>query len=26
MGMATAYCIPRWDKLMNYLKDGSLEI
>ena len=26
MGKATAYCIPRWDKLMNYLKDGSLEI
>ena len=26
IGQATAYCIPRWDKLMNYLKDGSLEI
>jgi transposase len=26
MGKATAYCIPRWDKLMNYLMDGSLEI
>ena len=26
MGLATAYCIPRWDKLMNYLHDGSLEI
>lgn len=26
MGKATAYCIPRWDKLTNYLKDGSLEI
>ncbi len=26
IGMATAYCIPRWDKLMNYLNDGSLEI
>jgi len=26
MGKATAYCIPRWDKLMNYLNDGSLEI
>ena len=26
IGLATAYCIPRWDKLMNYLKDGSLEI
>jgi len=23
---AIAYCIPRWDNLMNYLKDGSLEI
>ncbi len=23
---AIAYCIPRWDKLLNYLKDGSLEI
>ena len=26
MGKATAYCIPRWDKLINYLHDGSLEI
>lgn len=26
MGKATAYCIPRWDNLLNYLKDGSLEI
>lgn len=26
MGKATAYCIPRWDKLINYLNDGSLEI
>jgi len=26
IGKAIAYCIPRWDKLMNYLKDGSLEI
>lgn len=26
MGKAMAYCIPRWDKLMNYLKDGALEI
>ena len=26
IGLATAYCIPRWDKLMNYLNDGSLEI
>jgi len=26
MGKAIAYCIPRWDNLMNYLKDGSLEI
>jgi transposase/uncharacterized coiled-coil protein SlyX len=26
LGKATAYCIHRWDKLMNYLKDGSLEI
>jgi transposase len=23
---AVAYCIPRWDNLINYLKDGSLEI
>ena len=26
MGKATAYCIPRWDKLIAYLNDGSLEI
>ncbi len=26
MGMATAYCIPRWDNLIAYLNDGSLEI
>jgi len=26
LGKAMAYCIPRWDNLMNYLKDGSLEI
>jgi transposase len=26
MGKAMTYCIPRWDNLMNYLKDGSLEI
>jgi len=26
MGKAIAYCIPRWDKLMAYLNDGSLEI
>ncbi len=26
MGTAIGYCMPRWDKLMNYLKDGSLEI
>ena len=26
IGQAIAYCIPRWDKLINYLKDGSLEI
>jgi len=26
IGKATAYCIPRWDKLINYLHDGSLEI
>lgn len=26
IGKAAAYCIPRWDKLMNYLNDGSLEI
>lgn len=25
-GKAIAYCVPRWDNLMNYLKDGSLEI
>jgi hypothetical protein len=26
LGRAMTYCIPRWDNLMNYLKDGSLEI
>lgn len=26
IGEAMAYCIPRWDKLMGYLKDGALEI
>ncbi len=26
IGKAIAYCIPRWDNLMNYLRDGSLEI
>ena len=26
LGKALAYCIPRWDFLMNYLHDGSLEI
>ena len=26
MGKAMTYCIPRWDNLMNYLMDGSLEI
>jgi transposase len=26
MGKATAYCIERWDNLLAYLKDGSLEI
>lgn len=26
MGKATAYCIPRWDNLIAYLNDGSLEI
>lgn len=26
IGKAMAYCIPRWDKLMSYLHDGSLEI
>jgi hypothetical protein len=25
-GKAMAYCIPRWDNLMNYLKVGSLQI
>ena len=25
-GKALGYCIPRWDNLINYLKDGSLEI
>jgi len=26
MGKATAYCIERWDNLLAYLVDGSLEI
>jgi transposase len=26
LGKAIAYCIPRWDKLIAYLHDGSLEI
>jgi transposase len=26
IGKAMAYCIPRWDYLLNFLKDGSLEI
>lgn len=26
MGKATAYCIERWDNLLAYLNDGSLEI
>jgi transposase len=26
MGKATAYCIPRWDNLIAWLHDGSLEI
>lgn len=26
MGQATGYCIPRWDHLIAYLHDGSLEI
>ena len=26
MGKATAYCIDRWDNLIAYLNDGSLEI
>jgi transposase len=26
IGKAVAYCIPRWDNLINYLNDGSLEI
>jgi len=26
LGKAAAYCIPRWDNLLTYLKDGSLEI
>lgn len=26
MGKAVAYCIPRWDNLINYLHDGLLEI
>lgn len=26
LGKAVVYCLPRWDNLMNYLHDGSLEI
>jgi transposase len=26
LGKATAYCIPRWDNLLTYMEDGSLEI
>ena len=26
LGKATAYCIQRWDNLLAYLEDGSLEI
>lgn len=26
LGKALAYCIPRWEKLTNYLHDGALEI
>ena len=26
IGEAIAYCMPRWDKLLAYLNDGSLEI
>jgi transposase len=26
LGKATAYCIERWDNLLAYMKDGSLEI
>ena len=26
IGKAVAYCLPRWDNLINYLQDGSLEI
>jgi transposase len=26
MGKAIAYCVPRWDNLIAYLHDGSLEI
>jgi len=26
IGLAVAYCLPRWDNLLNYLHDGSLEI
>lgn len=26
MGKALAYCLPRWDNLLAYLNDGSLEI
>lgn len=26
IGQAVVYCLPRWDNLLNYLHDGSLEI
>lgn len=26
LGKAIAYCLPRWDNLINYLHDGALEI
>jgi len=26
IGKAVTYCLPRWDNLINYLHDGSLEI
>lgn len=26
IGQAVAYCMPRWDNLLNYLNDGALEI
>jgi len=26
IGQAAAYCLPRWDNLLNYLNDGALEI